>query len=110
MGTPFTKSRRLRGGVAAALAGLLSEIAPDRADAILARGLAYGESRNVCNVHWHSDVVAGRVIGAGVGARLHAEPAFRVDLEKAKAELAAIRAQGVKPTRDGAGEATALAR
>jgi len=53
---------------------------------------------------------AGRVIGGGVVALLHAEPALHVDLEKAKAELAAVRAQGVKPTRDCAGEATALAR
>lgn len=42
---------------------ILTEIAPDRADAILARGRAFGESRNVCNVHWHSDVVEGRFMG-----------------------------------------------
>lgn len=47
---------------------ILSEIAPDRTDALLARGAAYGESRNVCNVHWHSDVVQGRVIAAGAVA------------------------------------------
>jgi len=35
---------------------ILTEIAPDRADAILARGRAFGVSRNICNVHWHSDV------------------------------------------------------
>ena len=89
---------------------LLTEIAPERTGAILARGVAYGESRNVCNVHWHSDVVQGRVIGAGVAARLHAEPAFRADLEAAKSELAAVRAQGAKPSRDCAAEAAALTR
>jgi acid phosphatase (class A) len=89
---------------------ILSEIAPDRTDALLARGAAYGESRNVCNVHWHSDVVQGRVIGAGTVARLHAEPAFRRDLEAARAELAAVRAQSLKPTRDCAAEAAALRR
>ena len=87
---------------------ILTEIAPDRAEALIARGLSYGESRNVCNVHWHSDVVQGRNIGAATVARLHAEPEFRSDLEKAKAELAAIRAQGAKPTRDCAAEAAAL--
>ncbi|WP_238946917.1 acid phosphatase [Seongchinamella unica] len=87
---------------------ILSEIAPDRADAILARGLAYGESRNVCNVHWHSDVVQGRFMGAGTVARLHADPLFRADLEAAKAEFAAIRAKGLKPERDCAAEAAAL--
>jgi acid phosphatase (class A) len=89
---------------------VLSEIAPDRADAILARGIAFGESRNVCNVHWHSDVVQGRTIGAGVVARLHAEPSFRADRDAARVELAAARARGVKPSRDCAAEAASLAR
>ena len=89
-------------------ARILTEIAPDRAEALIARGLVYGESRNVCNVHWHSDVVQGRNIAAAAVARLHAEPEFRSDLEKAKAELAAVRAQGAKPTRDCAAEAVAL--
>lgn len=87
---------------------VLSEIAPERTDALLARGTAYGDSRNVCNVHWHSDVVQGRVIGAATVARLHAEPAFRADLEKARSELAAVRAQGGKPTRNCAEESAAL--
>jgi acid phosphatase (class A) len=92
-----------------ALALVLTEIAPDRADAILARGRAFGESRVVCNVHWHSDVVEGRFMGAAAVARLHADPAFRAELEAAKAELAAVRAKGVKPTRDCQAEAEALA-
>jgi acid phosphatase (class A) len=88
---------------------ILTEIAPDRADAILARGRAFGESRNICNVHWHSDVVEGRFIGAGAVARLHADPAFRAELEAAKAEVAAVRAEGLEPTRDCQAEADALA-
>jgi acid phosphatase (class A) len=87
---------------------ILTEIAPDRTDAILARGLAYGESRSVCNVHWYSDVMQGRLISAGVVARLHAEPAFRADIDAAKSELAAVRARGSKPKRDCAAEAAAL--
>ena len=49
-------------------------------------------------------------MGAGVVARLHAEPAFRADLEAAKSELAAIRAQNVILASDCVGEAAALAR
>jgi len=79
---------------------ILTEIAPERADAILARGRAFGESRNICNVHWHSDVVEGRFMGAAAVARLHADPAFQAELESAKDELEAIRAKGLKPTRD----------
>jgi acid phosphatase (class A) len=41
---------------------------------------------------------------------LHADPAFRADLEAAKAEVAAIRAKGLKPTRDCTAEAAALAQ
>ncbi|MGB5923649.1 MAG: acid phosphatase, partial [Syntrophobacteria bacterium] len=78
----------------------LSEIAPDRVDAILGRGRAFGESRVICNVHWHSDVVEGRFMGAAAVARLHADPAFQAELESAKDELEAIRAKGLKPTRD----------
>ena len=88
---------------------ILSEISPEQTNAVLARGEAYGDSRNVCNVHWHSDVVQGRMMGAAVVARLHAEPEFRSDLEAARSELAAARSQDAKPTIDCAADAAALA-
>jgi acid phosphatase (class A) len=88
---------------------ILSEIAPDRTDALAARGRAFGQSRVVCNVHWKSDVIEGRFMGAVTLARLRADPAFRADLEVAEAELAAVRAKGRKPTRDCGTEAAALA-
>lgn len=88
---------------------ILAELAPDRTDALMVRGRSVGESRNVCNVHWHSDVMQGRLIAAGTVARLHAEQEFRADLEAARTELAAARAKGVPPTRDCAAEAAALA-
>jgi acid phosphatase (class A) len=87
---------------------ILAEIAPDRANAILARGRAFGESRVVCNVHWHSDVVEGCYMGAAAVARLHADPAFRADLEAAKNEFAAARAKGSSPSRDCRAETDAL--
>lgn len=89
---------------------VLTEIAPDRANSILARGRSFGESRLVCNVHWHSDVTAGYFMGAAAIARLNADPSFRADLEAAKAELASVRAKGLKPTRDCRAEAAALGR
>jgi acid phosphatase (class A) len=87
---------------------ILSEIAPERADPILARGRAYGESRIICNVHWYSDVVAGRFMGAAVVARLHADPAFEAELKAAKAEVAAVRTRGLQPVRDCEAEIDAL--
>jgi acid phosphatase (class A) len=88
---------------------ILSEIAPEQADAILARGRAFGESRVICNVHWQSDVVEGRFMGAAAVARLHADAAFRAEIEAAKTELAAVRTKGLKPVRDCKAEADALA-
>jgi acid phosphatase (class A) len=87
---------------------ILAEIAPDRANELLARGLAYTESRIVANHHWYSDVVWGRFMGAATVARLHADPTFLADLEAAKAEFAALRANGTMPTGDCEWEAAAL--
>jgi acid phosphatase (class A) len=89
---------------------ILSELAPEHTDAILARGLAYGESRLVCNIHWHSDVVAGRIIAAATVARLHADPVFHADMCAARKELEAAWAEGLKPAVDCEAEAAVLAR
>lgn len=87
---------------------VLSEIAPDRANAVLARGLAFGESRVACNVHWQSDVDEGRLIGAATVARLHADPVFEADLAAAREELQAAHTKGLLPNRDCAAETAAL--
>jgi len=68
---------------------VFAEIFPAKADAIFLRGYAYGESRVACNVHWHSDVEAGRILGAATVARLHANPTFLEDLAAAKKEVIA---------------------
>jgi acid phosphatase (class A) len=88
---------------------ILTEIAPERLDAIIARGRAFGESRIVCNAHWASDVDAGRYLGTVVTARLHADAAFLADLNAAKEELAAVRARDLPLTRDCTAESAALA-
>jgi acid phosphatase (class A) len=89
---------------------ILAEMSPAQADAVLARGLAYGESRNICNVHWHSDVQQGLVIGAAAVARVHAEPDFQRDFVAAQAELAAARANGSATPDDCESQAAALAK
>jgi len=81
--------------VAWAWALVLTEAAPERADALLRLGQESGESRVICGVHFTTDVEAGRTLGAGMVARLHAEPAFNADLAEMKRELAsAPPAQG----------------
>ena len=79
---------------------ILAEIAPDRAEAVLARARAYGESRVVCGVHFVSDIDEGRANGSALVAAEHANPEFRADLDAARAELAKLRAAG--PAPDGA--------
>jgi acid phosphatase (class A) len=88
---------------------ILAEISPERTDAILARGRAFGDSRNICNVHWRSDVIEGRLLGAATAARLHGDPGFLADLAAAKTEVAALRAKGAIPMGNCAAEAAALA-
>lgn len=87
---------------------VLSEIAPEQAESLLARGRAFGQSRAVCNVHWASDVLEGQMMGAAIVARLHGEPEFRADVEAARAEVAALRARSAVPTRDCKHEAQTL--
>jgi acid phosphatase (class A) len=88
---------------------ILTEISPEQTNAILARGWAFGLSRVICNVHWYSDTLQGRYMGADTVARLHADPTFRADLEAAKAEIEVVRSKGLKPTRDCSAEAIAEA-
>ena len=88
---------------------VLTEIAPERAQAVLARGHAFGESRSVCGVHWASDIEAGRLIGAAAVARLHADALFNAQLSAARLEVNQARAKGQRSTLDCAGEAIALA-
>lgn len=86
----------------------LSEIVPEKRQALLSRAQAFGQSRVVCNVHWQSDVNAGRTMGAATFAALQTIPQFLEDLEAAKAEIQAARDRGLKPTRDCRWEAAVL--
>ena len=84
---------------------ILAELLPDRAAQLVTRGRAFGDSRRICNVHWLSDTEEGRIAAAATVARLHAEPAFRADLEAAREELRNAASQ----PRDCAREEAALA-
>ena len=88
---------------------ILTELAPERTEEILARGRSFGESRNVCNVHWYHDVLAGRLTGAGAVARLHANPQFKAAMATAGEDIARARESGLVPTIDCDAEAAALA-
>lgn len=74
---------------------ILIEIFPHNKEAILKRGYDFGESRVVCNAHWHSDVEMGRIMGKATVECLFANQSFREDLVGVKEEmfevLAAVR-------------------
>ena len=90
-------------------AQILASLAPERADALLQRGHAFGQSRMVCGYHWQSDVDQGRLIGSAAVARLQSDPVFSAQARLAKQEIAAARAQGLQPDAiDCAAEAAAL--
>jgi acid phosphatase (class A) len=70
---------------------ILTDLAPDRAAAILARGRAFGQSRAVCGAHNASAVEAGWMTADATMAAVRTMPAFQNDLAAARAEFAAAR-------------------
>jgi len=78
-------------------ATILAAIAPDRAQQILARGRAYGESRVVCGAHNASSIDAGIKTATATMAVVSTKADYKADLAAARAELAALRASGTAP-------------
>jgi acid phosphatase (class A) len=67
---------------------VLGELAPAKASGLMQAGREIGDSRVICGVHYQSDVEAGRMLGAAMVSREHANAEFRADFAAAKAELA----------------------
>ncbi|MBR7029948.1 MAG: phosphatase PAP2 family protein [Prevotella sp.] len=66
---------------------LLTEINPERADTILARGMMYGESRVIVGAHWQSDVDAGRLAASAAYSRMHTSERFLEQMQLARQEF-----------------------
>lgn len=81
---------------------VLSEVSPERADAILQRGHAFGQSRVICGAHWQSDVNGGRLVGSAAVAKLHANATFAAQMAAAKTEIAQAREKLSKQAIDAA--------
>ena len=73
---------------------LLTEMAPDKADTIMARGYMYGQSRVIAGYHWQSDVDAARLVASAAVARLHADCRFMKLMKKARKEYRKLRKNG----------------
>ncbi len=87
---------------------ILAELVPQRADAILARGYEFGQSRVICGVHWQTDVDAGRMIGSAVIAKLHANPEFVEHMRAASEEVRKASVASAQPASACAAEAAVL--
>jgi acid phosphatase (class A) len=70
-------------------AAVLADLMPGNAQVILAHTEDYVESRLYCGVHYRSDLRAGQVLGNVLVVKLMEKPAFRAELEAARAELTA---------------------
>jgi acid phosphatase (class A) len=89
---------------------VLTEVAPERANALAQRAYAFGQSRVVCGVHWQSDVDTGRLVASVAVAQLHANAEFNAQLAEARKEYLASRAAGAAAPESCALEAAALAK
>lgn len=76
---------------------VLASVLPDRAQSLLQRGRAYGESRYICGVHNHSAVEAGMLAATATMALVQTKPAYQADLKAARSEIDRLRKRG-EPT------------
>ena len=87
-----------QGATGWAYALILSELRPDRLDALMIRARQFGQSRLICDVQWESDINAGQAIGQAVVAQVREDAQFQADLAAAKKEVAAVLKAGLAPT------------
>jgi len=76
---------------------VLSALAPDRAQQLMERGRAYGDSRFICGAHNESAVEAGMISASATMAVVSTKPEYQADLAAAREELKQLRASGPKP-------------
>jgi acid phosphatase (class A) len=69
-----------------AVALVLAQVAPDRAQTVLARGREFGESRIVCANQYPSDVAGAQILATAALGRIGSKPEFKRDLSCAKQE------------------------
>ncbi|WP_295165674.1 Ca2+-dependent phosphoinositide-specific phospholipase C [uncultured Brevundimonas sp.] len=75
------------------IAMILAELAPQRADALYARGREFAESRFICGSHSYSAAEAGILSGAVIYGAEQRSETFRRDMEAARAEVQAALAR-----------------
>lgn len=69
---------------------MLATLTPAKATAVMARAADYATSREICGVHFPSDVEASHALGSMVATRILLDPAAAPRLAAARAELARL--------------------
>lgn len=69
---------------------LLTNMIPEKQEAIFQRARQYGQSRLIGGVHYPSDVAAGTIAGTAIAAVLLQNPAFRTEFDEAKTEVRGV--------------------
>lgn len=73
---------------------VLTVVAPDRAQQMIERGRAYGDSRFICGAHNESAVEAGMVSASAPMAVVATKSEYQADIAAARVELKQLRATG----------------
>ncbi|MDD5260630.1 MAG: phosphatase PAP2 family protein [Methylacidiphilales bacterium] len=66
---------------------VLSDLAPELKDKLIARGVQYGNDRVILGVHFPSDVAAGRVLAQAIYTALKDKKSYQNDLAAAKVQF-----------------------
>jgi acid phosphatase (class A) len=69
---------------------IMAQVLPGRKAALLKRGVAFADSRRICNVHFLSDIAAGKTLADAVLQKLQMNAGYNTDVAAAKAELASL--------------------
>ncbi|WP_422058005.1 acid phosphatase [Sphingomonas sp.] len=87
---------------------VLSAALPDRAQQILARGRAYGESRYVCGAHNKSAVEAAFYAASATMTVVATKPAYQSALDEVRDEVASLRRSAPRPSKSACAQEQAL--
>jgi len=70
---------------------VLSQVAPDRANALAQRAYTYAMNRVVFGHHWKSDIDAGQTLASVIFAAVSATDAYQKQLKKARKEYKRVK-------------------
>ena len=81
------------------MAGMLSDLAPERRAEIEARAMQFARQRAVCGVHFPSDLAAGRRAAEEVMRSIRQQAGYQAEAAEASAELREALRLPAQPSR-----------